>query len=130
MVASWVGRVAGLTCFAGLLLVAFAFASGRATAVRVCGGSMAPALWPGDVCLVTPVERPAVSDIVLLAEPGHATRVLHRVRSVEHTSVITQGDANPIPDRDPVPRRALLGKVSRVLPVGRLFRWWQCASGR
>ncbi len=123
-------RVANLACIAALLLVVLALVSGKATVVRVTGGSMAPALWPGDVCLVTDVGEPSVSDIVLLAEPGHDSRVLHRVRSVKGGTLIVKGDANAVADREPVPRSAVLGTVARVLPAGRLLRRWQAAYGR
>ena len=130
MVATYLTRTVNLACLALVLLVAFALVSGKVSLVRVSGGSMAPALWPGDVCLVTQVAQPSVSDIVLLAEPGHESRVLHRVRALEGSALMTQGDANPVPDREPVAREAVLGRVSGILPVGRLVRRWQGASGR
>ena len=130
MSASCLGRTANLACAVALALVALAFATHRLSVVRVAGGSMQPALWPNDLCIVTPVAQPKVSDVVLLAEPGHVGRVLHRVRSVEATSLTTQGDANPVPDRLPLPRSAVIGRVTHVLPVGRYVRRWQVALGR
>ena len=126
---SCLGRATTLACVAILLLGAYALMSGRVTIVRVAGGSMAPALWPGDVCLVTAAEQPIVSDIVLLKEPGHASRVLHRVRAADGGVLTTQGDANPVPDREPVAPSAVVGRVVTVLPVGRVLHKWQLASG-
>lgn len=123
-------RTANVACVTCLLVGGAALAADHVKVVRVAGGSMVPTLWPGDVCLVTEVARPSVSDIVLLAEPGHVGRVLHRVQAVHTTTLVTQGDANPVPDLRPIPRRAVLGRVSRVLPVGRLVSWWQVAHGR
>ena len=91
---------------------------------------MSPALWPGDVCLVTRVARPNVSDVVLFAPAGHTSRVLHRVRSLEVSGVVTQGDANPVADREIVASSTILGRVNLVLPVGRLMRMWQVSAGR
>lgn len=130
MAASCVGRTTGLACIALFACVAYALASGRLTVVRVSGGSMSPALWPGDVCLVTRAASLAVSDVVLYVPPGHTGRVLHRVRSLEGSGIVTQGDANPIRDREPVPRSVVLGKVSAVMPIGHAVSVWQRGSGR
>jgi signal peptidase I len=130
MAAGHIGRAAGIACVAGLVLAVCVMATGRVGIVRVAGGSMAPALWPGDVCLVTRVARPSASDIVLFTDPGHASRVLHRVRAVNGPVLVTQGDANPVCDRNPLPASAVIGRVVRVLPVGRMIREWQAARGR
>ena len=45
--------------------------------VRVAGGSMAPALQPGDIALVALGRRPISGDIVLIRAPGRE-QVLHR----------------------------------------------------
>ncbi len=130
MAASCAGRTASLACLAMLALVALAIVAGRLALVTVGGGSMAPALWPGDVCVVSALERPSVSDVVLYTPPGHRTRVLHRVYREEGDMFVTRGDANPIADREPVPRSAVFGRVAAVLPVGRVIHRWQVASGR
>jgi signal peptidase I len=112
-------RAASAACLLLFLVAAYSLGSGRVSVVRVTGGSMYPALRAGDVCVVLSTRQVEPRDVVLLEPPGHASRVLHRVRSVEASSLVTQGDANPVPDFDPVPRDAVLGRVTFVVPVGR-----------
>lgn len=73
----------------------------------VMTGSMRPVIAPGDVV----VSRPAVAaevrarQIVIVVNPAQPrTTLLHRVvRINEGGSLVTQGDANPVPDSTPVP---------------------------
>jgi signal peptidase len=85
------------------------------------GGSMEPALHPGDLLFYR--RRPARlrgGDIVVYSHPGWPRGVVHRVvRVLPDGRAVTRGDANPIPDRDPVPSRRLRGRVALVVPVGR-----------
>jgi len=61
----------------------------------------------------------------LYREPGHGP-VLHRMIGRKGPRAIrTKGDANPTPDRDPVPVTAVVGPVRAVLPVGSFVAWWR-----
>jgi nickel-type superoxide dismutase maturation protease len=83
--------------------------------VRVAGGSMEPAMWPGDVLLTLPVPPGTyrVGHVVVVADPTDPThRVVKRVHAIHARGrVDVRGDA---PDRStdgrhwgPVPRAAL-----------------------
>jgi signal peptidase len=96
--------------------------------VRVSGGSMKPALLPGDVVFVARTTQVSRGDIALL-KPG-AGMVLHRVARVEQAGrVWTRGDANPIADLNPVARRDVIGRVVRVLPLGGIVERWRAKDG-
>jgi signal peptidase I len=93
--------------------------------LRVAGGSMRPALFPGDLVLVD--VRAAVSrgEVALLRSSRHGL-VLHRVIRVERDGTVrTQGDANPIADFDSLPSSAVVGPVVLVAPVGKLLERWR-----
>jgi signal peptidase I len=93
--------------------------------VRVAGGSMRPALSPGDLVIVDVRARPRRQQIVLLNSPRHGP-VLHRVIAIAGDgSVRTQGDANEIADFDSLAARAVVGPVVLVAPVGRLIERWR-----
>jgi signal peptidase I len=90
----------------------------------VSGGSMAPALVPGDVVVVAKDAQLRQGDIALL-KPG-AGFVLHRVTRIERDGrVWARGDANPVADMNPTLRRDVHGRVVGVLPVGVLLQRWR-----
>lgn len=125
-------RAAGRLLAAAALLGCAAVLAGTHRFAVVAGGSMGPALEPGDVCIVRRHgEQVEVGDVVLLARPGWPGGVLHRV--VGFTSggdVRTRGDANPTCDRDPTAPEDVLGEVVAVLRVGGAVRWFgQFAGG-
>ena len=93
--------------------------------VRVAGGSMRPALSPGDLVIVDVRGRVVRDQIALLRSPRHGL-VLHRViaKSADG-SVRTRGDANTIPDFDSLPATAVIGPVVLVAPVGKLVERWR-----
>ena len=96
-------------------------AASLATPVRVAGMSMAPALGIGDIVFVSRTGAARVGDIVLIARPGHG-RALHRLVGEDADGRwVVRGDANPIPDLEPVPRAQIAGRVVGVLPVSRVF---------
>jgi signal peptidase I len=112
-----------LAVYALLLGVGLGIAT-RFTVVTVAGGSMEPALRPGDLVVVARRERPAVGEIVLM----HAGRslVLHRVTRVDRDgSVRTRGDANPISDLSATRARDLKGTARVVIPIGTLIARWR-----
>jgi signal peptidase len=69
----------------------------------VSGSSMAPALNPGDIVVLRPVEPASiqVGDIIRVVQAG--TPILHRVIEIRDEGgireYVTQGDANNVPDR-------------------------------
>ena len=110
-------RAAVVTAVIWALLVAGGVLESRHyRVVTVSGGSMRPALAPGDLVVVRRQQRARVGGIALFADGDGL--VLHRVVGVTGGAVRTRGDANPVADRDPVPTRALRGIVVGVVPVG------------
>lgn len=95
--------------------------------VRVAGGSMAPALNSGDVCVVDRTDDVDVGDIALFHLSGDSIRTLHRVVSIEGDRLVTQGDANPVADRRLAGREEVSGKVVFTARVSRLVAWWRRA---
>ena len=93
--------------------------------MRVVGGSMRPALFPGDLVIVDMRSRALRDQIALLRSSRHGL-VLHRVVSTASDgSVRTRGDANPIADFDSLPASAVVGPVVLVAPVGGLVERWR-----
>lgn len=94
------------------------------------GGSMAPALVSGDVCIAARRLAPRQGDIVLYERDGDSP-VLHRVIALDpNGDVRTAGDANKHIDRDPVPSQCVKGRVVVVFPLGRAVRnWMRCVRG-
>ena len=66
--------------------------------LRVTGSSMLLAIWPGDVLLIRHcnVEAACVGNVVLFAR--HRRLFAHRVISRSREGLVTQGDANAVPD--------------------------------
>lgn len=92
-------------------------------AVRVTGGSMRPALRPGDIAVVARGRKVNIGDIVLFH--SGESQVLHRVeRLMPGGRVVTRGDANPVHDVVPATPQAIQGTVVVVLPAGRLIERW------
>lgn len=97
------------------------------TPVRVTGGSMQPALYPGDIVLVSTDREAQAGDIVLVetrARGRYIHRVVQRLASGEYC---LRGDANDTPDRAPVRRGEVQGVVVRVLPAGAWLARWKRA---
>jgi signal peptidase len=113
-------RVLGVVAFIVWALVLTQYG---ATVVR--GASMEPALVPYDVAVYRRGAAAIQSgDVVLFEHDGWPGGVLHRVRaSLPGGLLQTQGDANPAPDREPVPRSRVRGVVCAVVPMGRWSRY-------
>jgi signal peptidase I len=93
--------------------------------VRVAGGSMRPALAPGDLVVVDRRAPVRVGRIALLESQRHG-RVLHRVIAVEDGgSVRTRGDSNAVEDFDALPATAVVGPVVCVVRIGGLVERWR-----
>jgi signal peptidase len=85
----------------------------------VSGGSMSPALNPGDIVILRPVEPEniRVGDIIRVVQAG--TPILHRVIEIRDGEggrrFVTQGDANNVAD-EPVGEDQIDGRVVLVIP--------------
>ena len=93
--------------------------------VSVSGGSMMPALSPGDLAIV---RRGAIArrDDIALVKQGGSGPFLHRVVALEAGGMLrTQGDANPIVDFKPVSPDDVAGRVVAVIPVGASIARWR-----
>jgi signal peptidase I len=91
----------------------------------IVSGSMAPRIKPGDVVCVDPsaLSRLARGQVVVVHDPAHPGRLLaHRVLDIRPDgSLVTKGDANPVPDSTHVPPGGAVGVVRLVVPsIGRL----------
>jgi signal peptidase len=93
--------------------------------VTVAGGSMQPALRPGDLAVVRRGSEPEEGDIALIRDAAEA-QYLHRIEQVRADgALVTRGDANPVADSEPVPPAAVVGTVRAVVPVGSLLHAWR-----
>ena len=86
----------------------------------VTSGSMAPSLSPGSVIIVTPKQAYQEGDIVTFLLPSHQ-RVTHRIIRTSssqngETLFFTKGDANTVPDREPLKISQIQGKVLFSIP--------------
>jgi signal peptidase I len=91
----------------------------------IVSGSMAPRIEPGDVVCVDPGALAGLhrGQIVVVHDPVRPGRLLaHRVVEVRRDgSLVTKGDANPVPDSTHVPAGGAVGVVRLVVPsIGRL----------
>ena len=91
----------------------------------VLSGSMRPAMEPGDLAIVRPVDPAslAVGDVVTFqVRSGDPTVITHRVigvgsRSDGERTFVTQGDANDSPDPGAVRAVQVRGAVAYSLPL-------------
>jgi signal peptidase len=132
-------RVVAVRAIALVLAVAAAaWVLPRYRAVWVGGDSMAPALNRGDFVVVRRGGAGVrTGDIALVNKDGWPAGILHRVGAVYvDGSMALQGDANPVPDAEPVPASRLQGVAIAVIPFGRAIasverlvrRWYNSAS--
>ncbi len=95
-----------------------------ATPLTVLSGSMEPALSPGDVVVVRPVDPGELrTGDVVTVQPvsGDPTLVTHRVVQVDRdgtdvTGLVTRGDANGAADAPLVPDQ-VMGRVAYSVPL-------------
>ena len=125
---SWVRATLEVLAIGGVAAALVWTATMRWLPVSVQGGSMSPALAPGDLVLVERTGRIEVGAIALFDSPRHG-RVLHRVVSRgADGSVRTRGDANAVEDIDPSPATTVIGPVVMVVPAGRVLERWRAAA--
>jgi signal peptidase I len=118
-----VRTVAVRVAIVALAVGAAVWAASGYRAVYVGGGSMAPALWKGDLVVVRRgAEGVGQGDVVLVAKQGWPSGVLHRVLAVNaDDTLVLRGDSNPVADRDPVRPGSVMGVVACVVPTGRIL---------
>lgn len=95
----------------------------------VISGSMIPAIDINDIVVYKdiPYEEYKVKDVVIYLRGEK--RICHRIIDIEGDQVITQGDANVIPD-DPVNKEQLQGKIVLTIPkIGVVTRWLLTPTG-
>lgn len=93
----------------------------------VTTGSMEPLVTPGDVVMVRPLPADEiVANTVVLFERPDGERVLHRVvAAMPDGTFRTQGDANDVPDSEPLHIEQIRGGAVLAVPwVGRPSLWW------
>ena len=120
----WSGVLAPLVACLAVALVAR-----HLDMVQIRGGSMLPALRPGDRLLVLRLRRPPrPGEVVLAPDPREPSRELvKRVLSVDARGVTLRGD-NPAFSTDArtfgtvTPERARWRVVARYWPIGRIGR--------
>ncbi|GLY02075.1 MULTISPECIES: signal peptidase I [Actinoplanes] len=121
------GATAALTAGAGLVvwtLVPLLF--GWSSSI-VTGGSMRPAVQPGDVIISSSPTRFQPGDVIRFRVPGRIGRpVLHRIVGVTPDgALLTKGDANAVVDGIPVPVGAVTGTGRWRVPwIGLPVVWW------
>ena len=88
--------------------------------MAVLSGSMTPSISVGAMVVAKEVEPETleVGDIITYSLSGD-TLVTHRIIEVntEEEHVITQGDANEVPDGSPIPYDRIVGKVLFHVPM-------------
>jgi len=111
------GRSRSLFLLSGALLLGAAIAAlRRLDIVAVRGGSMAPALLPGDRLLVVRLDRaPRPGEVVLAADPRDRDReLIKRVTAVRGGAVTLRGDA---------PHASTDSRAFGTVPAAAI-RWW------
>ncbi len=94
----------------------------------VQGNSMYPHIEDRDAVLAMPVDPEEIKsgDVVIFPDPeAEGAYVVHRVIALEEREgrlyAVTKGDANPVPDPEPVPVNRIHGKVRLIVPMGGAF---------
>ena len=133
-------RVRAIAVWAALFAlaaVAIAWIVPRYGLTFVGGWSMAPSLCRGDLVIYRRGARPVEGAIAFVSKPGWPEGVVHRVVGRDPGGGLRlKGDANPVPDRDPVGPSAVRGVCAVVVPTGRavlalwraLGRWYNLPS--
>lgn len=94
----------------------------------VLSGSMEPEFSAGDMIVIHREHDYQKGDIITYAENGAA--VTHRIVESTAEGYITQGDANNVPDQNPVAREQVYGKVVFVIPgAGNMVLFFRSTGG-
>lgn len=125
------GGILALTLLLAMLVIVVPLLVGGSP-ITVLTGSMEPKLPPGTLIIVkpTPVEEIRVGDVITYqlrsGEPELVThRVVERISSADGgTRFVTKGDANSIPDANPVRDVQVRGTVWYAVPyLGWVNTW-------
>jgi signal peptidase len=98
--------------------------------VVVTGGSMRPTLTAGDTFVYRRGNaglQPGDAVLVSSARGGFVHRV---VSAMPDGSIVTRGDANPIPDLEPTRREEVSGRGVAVLRTGAVLRGFVVLAAR
>lgn len=96
--------------------------------LSIRGGSMVPALYPGDLVVVRRGGSASFPGTIVAFDTEAHGRVVHRVtRPAGMGGIWTRGDANAVADFRPVAARAIRGPVVAVVPLGRVLAKWRIA---
>lgn len=85
----------------------------RCLELSIFGSCMRPWIGSGDRITVRPLERPARTGMVVLAQKADSLAAHRVVRVTREGLVVARGDLSRVPD-DPVPSSFVLGQVVRV----------------
>ena len=112
----------------GLLLAALVMAQFGWSSSVVVGGSMRPAVQPGDVVITAPMSPGQVrpGHVVRFRPPdGRGRQILHRVAGFTPDGLlVTKGDANTRQDAVPVPTGSVTGTGRLRVPYAGLPVLW------
>jgi signal peptidase len=103
----------------GILMVWFSTGLLGAYPTIPLSGSMRPQMEVGDLAILVKVrpEKIGVGDVIQFHRgEGMVIHRVHEVRTEGGRSFITKGDANSVPDLDPVLPEQVLGRVIKVFP--------------
>ncbi len=90
-------------------------------------GSMEPNITTNDLIVVKNTEDYQVDDVVVYQSNG--SLVVHRIIEVDGDKLITQGDANNVPD-EPIEIKQVKGEVVKVIGgVGNLIKFTKSPIG-
>jgi signal peptidase len=93
----------------------------------VLSGSMQPTLLVDDIVIIREEESYSVGDVVVYQDSS--SLVIHRIVDISGEVVVTQGDANDIPD-SPITFEDIKGKeVAKVSHLGVVVRFLKSTSG-
>ncbi len=98
--------------------------------VVVTGGSMRPTLAAGDTFVYRRGNAGLRTGDAVLIRSGGSGFVHRVVSSAPNGSIVTRGDANPIPDLEPSRRQDVLGKGVLVLRTGTVLRGFVALAAR
>lgn len=94
----------------------------------VLSGSMEPEISAGDLIVIRRQDGYKNGDIITFSDETFYTT--HRIIETEDDKYYTKGDANNVPDREPVLLSEVVGRVVLVIPaVGRILLFLRTPMG-
>jgi signal peptidase I len=108
----------GVLCLLALGVWLLPAPVGNATYVVTRGVSMEPRFHTGDLAVLHEAEEYRVGDVVAYRSDLMKTVVMHRIIEVGDGRYSFQGDNNPTPDPEALPRDHLIGTLAMRIPRG------------